>query len=110
MTLSYAQMTEIGRIRKRLADTHELRLVWIDNGKRGQMCGRDDKSDAAADAYNFLAALTQDNSLQLGDWRVDAHSYADEPDKIAIYNGGEGGDFSRADFIEHLARFYKDRF
>ncbi len=52
-----AQMEEIGQLRKRLAETHDLRLVVLDNNKRGMMYGIGEAGNAAADAYNFLAAM-----------------------------------------------------
>lgn len=53
----------------------------------------------------------QDCTLRIDGWVISTHSYAEEPDKISICrDGGEGGDFDRADFVAHLAKFYKDRF
>ena len=55
--------------------------------------------------------MPEDNTLVLGDWIISAQSYAAEPDKISISrNDGEGGDFNRAAFIEHIAKFYKEHF
>jgi hypothetical protein len=59
MTLSAAQMEEIGKLRKRLAETHDLRLL-VDKGTTGwagRMYGIGEAGSAAADAYNFLATL-----------------------------------------------------
>ena len=51
-----------------------------------------------------------DVELVVGDFRLGA-SYASEPDKIGIYrSSGEGGDFDRAEFEAHIAKFYEDRF
>ena len=53
----------------------------------------------------------QDCTLQIDGWIISTHSYAYEPDKISISRiCGEGGDFDRADFVAHIAAFYKDRF
>ena len=58
----------------------------------------------------------QDCTLLIDGWLVSASSYADDPSKISIYRTDaagdvvDGGDFDRADFVAHLAKFYKDRF
>lgn len=53
----------------------------------------------------------QDCTLRIDGWVISTQSYAEEPDKISIYrDGGGGGDFDRADFVAHLAKFYKDNF
>jgi hypothetical protein len=55
--------------------------------------------------------MEEDDTLRIGDWIISTHSYADEPDKISISRrDGEGGDFNRAAFVEHVAKFYKEHF
>lgn len=49
--------------------------------------------------------------MKIGKYEI-TESYANEPDKIGIYQHetGEGGDFNRAAFEELIAEFYKENF
>lgn len=53
-------------------------------------------------------------NIVIGDFKI-TPSYANDPDKIGIqHESGEGGDFNRKEFEDHMYRavseFYKEHF